>query len=261
MYTPAHAWCSQHLFEMHTTLSAKNAYALVHARICNGAEASLPWKLLRTYLESCASIVQTVVCRPLLLPLLLSRPNLSPDAVRSRNPSKSTLAHDAVAAAVSHTHHSIIRVSVGLIQIVYGSHSRLATGVTSSGNLFSPFSREFSVFGEMVSSRTESAEWIVPWSTGSQMSAIASDVIAKAIYKRSMLVPGYAHGYAMIITFFFPLLGICLVRENEMSLLTGGILFVGTISKSAPPRKNSSSLLLLFQVSAVPSESFLINRF
>jgi len=102
MYTPAHAWCSQHLFEMHTTLSAKNAYALVHARICNrdGAEASLPWKLLRTYLESCASIVQTVVCRPLLLPLLLSRPNLSPDAVRSRNPSKSTLAHDAVAAAV-----------------------------------------------------------------------------------------------------------------------------------------------------------------
>jgi len=28
--------------EMHTTLSAKNAYALVYARICNGAEASLP---------------------------------------------------------------------------------------------------------------------------------------------------------------------------------------------------------------------------
>ena len=141
------------------TLSAKNAHALVHARQCNSAEASLPWKLLRTYLDSCASVVQaTIVCRPLLLPLLLSRPNLSPDAVRSRNPSKSTLAHDAVAAAVSHTHHSIIRVSVGLIQIVYGSHSRLATGVTSSGNLFSPFSREFSVFGEMVSSRTESAE-------------------------------------------------------------------------------------------------------
>ena len=72
--------------EMHTTLSAKNAYALVHARICNGAEASLPWKLLQTYLESCASIVQAVVCRSLLLPVLLSRPNPSPDAVRSRNP-------------------------------------------------------------------------------------------------------------------------------------------------------------------------------
>ena len=87
MYSPAHAWCSQHLFEMHTTLSAKSTYALVHARICNCAEASLPWKLLRTYLESCASIVQAVVCRPLLLPLLLSRPNPSPDAVCSRRTS------------------------------------------------------------------------------------------------------------------------------------------------------------------------------
>ena len=96
--------------EMHTTLSSKNAYALVHARICNGAEASLPWKLLRTYLESCASIVQAVVCSPLLLSLLLSRTNPSPDAVHSKNPSKSTLAHDTVTAAVSHKHHSIICV-------------------------------------------------------------------------------------------------------------------------------------------------------
>jgi len=46
------------------TLSAKNAHARVHARLCNSAEASLPLKLLRTYLESCASIVQAVVCRP-----------------------------------------------------------------------------------------------------------------------------------------------------------------------------------------------------
>ena len=30
-------------------LSTKNAQALVHARLCNGAEASLPWKLMRTY--------------------------------------------------------------------------------------------------------------------------------------------------------------------------------------------------------------------
>jgi len=101
--------------EMHTTLSAKNVHALVHARICNSADASLPWKLLRTYLEPFTSIVQAVVCRPLLLPFLLSRRNPSPDAARSRNPSKSTLAHDAVAAAVSHKHHSIIRVGAGLI--------------------------------------------------------------------------------------------------------------------------------------------------
>jgi len=148
-------WCTQHLSNVHaytcmlfTTpvknaciLSAKNAYGLVHARLCNGAQSSLPWKLLRTYLESCASIVQAVVFRPLLLPLLLSRPNPSPDAVHSRNSSKSTLAHDTVVAAVSHKHHSIIRVDAGLIQFVYGLHLCLATGVTSSRNLFAPFFR------------------------------------------------------------------------------------------------------------------------
>ena len=34
---------------------------LVHVRRCNGAAASLPWRLLRTYLESCANMVHTVV--------------------------------------------------------------------------------------------------------------------------------------------------------------------------------------------------------
>jgi len=87
------------------------------------------WKLLRTYLKSGASIVQAVVCRPLLLPLLLSRPIPSPDAVqaRSTNLSKSTLAHDVVSAAVSHKPCLIICIGAGLIQFVYGSHSRLAT--------------------------------------------------------------------------------------------------------------------------------------
>jgi len=100
---------------MHTL--RKNAHALVHARLCNNAEASLPWKLLRTYLESCASIVQAVVRRPPSCRLdEISRP----DALRSRNPSKSTLAHDAVAAAVSHMHHSIIRSGADLLQFVYG---------------------------------------------------------------------------------------------------------------------------------------------
>jgi len=60
--------------------------------------------------------------------LLLSRRNQSPDAVRSRNLSKFTLAHDAVAAAVSHKHHSIIRVGAGLIQFVYGSLSKRGHG-------------------------------------------------------------------------------------------------------------------------------------
>jgi len=58
--------------------------------------------------------------------LLLSQPNQSPVAVCSRNPSKSTLVHDVVAAVVSHKHHLVIRVGAGLIHFVYGSHSRLA---------------------------------------------------------------------------------------------------------------------------------------
>jgi len=72
---------------------------------------------------------------PALLP---ARPNQSPDAVRSRNPSKSTLAHDAVAAAVLHKHYSIICVGAGLIQFLHGFHSHLSR-VTSSRNLFWPF--------------------------------------------------------------------------------------------------------------------------
>jgi len=114
----------------------KNAYGLVHARLCNGAAASLPWKLLRTYLvlrEHCAG------CR---LPLAPLPPALLP-VIRqltlfTKNPSKSTLAHDAVAAAVLHKHHPIICVGAGLIQFVYGLHSRWATGVTSSKSLFPP---------------------------------------------------------------------------------------------------------------------------
>jgi len=59
----------------------------------------------------------------------------------AKNPSKSTLAHDTVAATVLHEHHPIIRVGAGLIQFVYWSHSRWATGVISKKNLFLPFFR------------------------------------------------------------------------------------------------------------------------
>jgi len=59
---------------------------------------------------------------------LLSRTNQSPDAVRFRYPSKFTPAHDAVAAAVLHKHHSVIRVGAGLIHFVNGSHSRRECG-------------------------------------------------------------------------------------------------------------------------------------
>ena len=129
---------------MHTL--RKNAYGMTHARLCNVAETSLPWKLLRTYFEACASIAQAVICRPPSCRLDLARPPPSPDAIRSRNPSKSTLAHDAVAAAVLHKHHLIIRVGAGLIQFVYGSCSHLAAEVTRHRNAFSPYSILFSIF-------------------------------------------------------------------------------------------------------------------
>ena len=77
---------------------------LVHARLSNGVTTFLPWKLLRTYLESCVT------------------------TYRLRNPIKSTLSHDAVAAVVLYKHHLIIRVGAALIQFVHGSRSHFANG-------------------------------------------------------------------------------------------------------------------------------------
>jgi len=72
-----------HGVQMHATLPAKNARVPVHAHLCNGAEASLPWKQLRTYLESCASIVQAVVAaRP---------PAVSTNSVARRCPLKKSV--------------------------------------------------------------------------------------------------------------------------------------------------------------------------
>jgi len=143
---------AQNTFLNACILSAKNTHAPVHARLCNGAETSLPWKLLRTYRESCASIVQVVTVTRrkegdhgrLTPALLLSRRNQSPDAVRSRNSSKSTLAHDTVAAVVSHTHHSIIHVGAGLIQFVCGTHSKRGHGAYPIKNaIFAIFRASF----------------------------------------------------------------------------------------------------------------------
>jgi len=91
-------------------------YATVQKLLCHGSYCEIILSLARA----------SSVCR---LPpaLLLARQNQSPDAVRSRNPSKSTLAHDAVAAAVLHKNHLIIRIGASLIQFVYSSHSHLAT--------------------------------------------------------------------------------------------------------------------------------------
>jgi len=115
-YTPAHAWCSQHVLKCMHTLRKKCTCTRACAPMqrCRSffameAIANLSW-VLREHRAGCRSPTA-------LLPF---RRNQTPDAVRSRKPSKSTLTHDAVATAVSHKHHSIICVGAGLIQFVYG---------------------------------------------------------------------------------------------------------------------------------------------
>ena len=106
------------------------AYSTVQQFRCHGSYCELILSLART---SCRLLFTD---RPTTRPLA---GNPLRDAVRSRNPSKSTPAHDAVATAVLHKHHPIIRVGAGLIQFVYRSHLRLSTEVTRNRNAFSPF--------------------------------------------------------------------------------------------------------------------------
>jgi len=106
------------------------AYSAVQQRLFHGSYCELILSLARTS------------CRLLFTVRPSARPfsgNPLCDAVRSRNPSKSTPAHDTVATAVLHKHHPVIRAGAGLIQFVYRSHLRLGTEVTRNKNTFSPF--------------------------------------------------------------------------------------------------------------------------
>jgi len=78
------------------------AYATVQKPLCHGNYCELSWDFCKPRAGCCLPHA-----------LLLSRRNQSPDAARPKKMSKSTLAHDAVATVVSHTHHSIIRVGAG----------------------------------------------------------------------------------------------------------------------------------------------------
>ena len=101
--------------------SCMRACATVQQLPCHGSYCELILSLART--SSRLSFL------PALLPLCRAgRPPAGTltGPVRLRNPSKSTLAHDVVAAVVLHKHHLIIRVGAGLIQFVYGSHSCMA---------------------------------------------------------------------------------------------------------------------------------------
>jgi len=109
-------------------VSCMRAYSTVQQLLCHGGCCELILSLARTL---CRLLF---TARPTARSLAALR-----DVVRSRNPSKSTLAHDAVATAVLHKHHPIIRFGAGLIQFVYRSHLRLATEATRNRIVFSPF--------------------------------------------------------------------------------------------------------------------------
>ena len=120
--------------KMHMDL-CMHAYSAVQQLLCHGSYCELIVSLART---SCRLLF---TARPSARPLA---GNPLRDAVHSRNPSKSTLAHDVVATAVLHKQYLIIRVGAGLIQFVYRSHLRLATEATNEKIHFRLFSREFS---------------------------------------------------------------------------------------------------------------------
>ena len=130
----------QHL-EMHADSLQK-----MHMDSCMCAYSTVQQLLYHgRYCELILSLVRTS-CRLLFTARPTARPlagNPLRDAVRSRNSSKSTLAHDVVATAVLHKHHLIIPVGTGLIQFVYRSHLHLATEVTRNNMYFRYFLREF----------------------------------------------------------------------------------------------------------------------
>jgi len=66
MHIYVHIYIYMHIY-MYMHICIYISPQLVHARLCNRAAASLPWKLLRTYLESCANIVR-LSFPPALLP-------------------------------------------------------------------------------------------------------------------------------------------------------------------------------------------------
>jgi len=116
---------------------------------CTCTRACAPMQRCRNFFakETVANL-SWVLCRHCTcccLPpaLLLFRHNQLRDAVCSRKPFKSTLDHDAFAAVVSHKHHSKIRGGAGLLQFVYGLHSKLGHGAHLSQKSFFATFRAF----------------------------------------------------------------------------------------------------------------------
>jgi len=116
------------------------AYATVQKLLCHGNYCELILSPVR------ASFKQPSAARPVTGPTnSVAHPSVRsgaappPNDVHSRNHPKSTPAHNSVAAAVSHKHHSIIRVGAGLIQFVHGRTCGSAAKVIPKEFLFPPF--------------------------------------------------------------------------------------------------------------------------
>ena len=128
--------CSQHLFNVHTSTCMvlttpvdMHAYSpqKMHMHSCMCAFATVQNLLCHgRYCELIFSLAPAL-CKLSFATHPVSTKSVV-DVVRSKNPSKSILAHDVVASALSHKHHLIIRVGAGLIQFVYGSHSKRGPG-------------------------------------------------------------------------------------------------------------------------------------
>jgi len=130
------------------------------------AIANLSWVLREHRAGGCR--LPSAFLPPAGGPALLCPPALLPPSCWQsvaghlvKNPSKSTLAHDAVAAAVLRKHHLIIRVGAGLIQFVYGSRSHFANGGYPSQKCI------FAIFARMLSSgQSQVSDGQPSWTSG-----------------------------------------------------------------------------------------------
>jgi len=80
-----------------------------------------------------------LLARRTLSPTRVSAAGLLPKRRPPKNRPKSTPDHDSVAAAVSHKHHSIIRVGAGLLQFVHACTCTSVAEAISIKNPFRPF--------------------------------------------------------------------------------------------------------------------------
>ena len=108
------------------------AYSTVQQLLRHGGYCELILSLAQT---SCRLLF---TARPTARPLTALR-----DVVRSRNPSKSTLAHDTVATAVLHKHHPIIRVGQASSSLSISRTCAWPRTLPVTEKHFRHFSREF----------------------------------------------------------------------------------------------------------------------